>query len=185
MNENESSSIGLVKVINMSKTLKLPSYESEGADGMDLRACFDCIDENGKVIPIKRYFSKTDGREDCDSVPSLGSVLILSPGSRALIQTGLKVEIPSGYRMHITPRSGLALKFGVTVLNSPGKIDSDYRGHIGIILINQGKYDFIIKHGDRIAQMSLEKSYKCKWDEVKDLSSTDRNEGGFGSSGIK
>jgi dUTP pyrophosphatase len=100
-----------------------------------------------------------------------------------LISTGLSVEIPEGYEIQVRPRSGLALKHGVTVLNSPGTIDSDYRGEIGIILINLGPFPFVIKEGDRIAQLVLSKVEQIEWTPVLLVSETKRGEGGFGSTG--
>ena len=143
-----------VKVINKSG-FDLPKYETENSAGMDLRACFS-NGENGEII---------------------------ERGERLLIKTGIFLEVPKGYEVQIRPRSGLAFKFGVTVLNSPGTIDADYRGEIGVILINHGEVPFIVNHGDRIAQMVLAKCEQAEWDEVDNLSETDRGEGGFGSTG--
>ena len=143
-----------VKVINKSG-FDLPKYETENSAGMDLRACFS-NGENGTII---------------------------KEGERMLIKTGIFLEVPKGYEVQIRPRSGLAFKFGVTVVNSPGTIDADYRGEIGVILINHGEVPFIVNHGDRIAQMVLAKCEQAEWDEVDNLSETERGEGGFGSTG--
>lgn len=106
---------------------------------------------------------------------------ILKPERRTIISTGLFVEIPQGYEIQIRPRSGMAAKYGITVLNSPGTIDSDYRGEIGVILYNSGQSNFEIRKGDRIAQLVLAPVFQAEWEEVKELSDTDRGEGGFGS----
>lgn len=108
----------------------------------------------------------------------------LKKGSYALISTGIAIELPIGYEAQIRPRSGLAAKFGVTVLNTPGTIDSDYRGEIKVILINHSDNDFVIHNGDRIAQMVIAKHETASFDVVSDLNETIRGEGGFGSTGI-
>ena len=111
--------------------------------------------------------------------------IILKSNDISLIKTGLFIEIPEGFDAQIRPRSGLALKYGITVLNSPGTIDSDYRGEIGVILVNLSKNDFVIKNGDRIAQIVFSKFEKINWVDVNDLSHTNRGGGGFGSTGNK
>lgn len=131
----------------------LPQYESGGAAGMDIRAFVD------------------------------GGMFTLKPMQRTLVATGLSVEIPQGHEMQIRPRSGLALKQGVTMVNAPGTIDSDYRGEIGVILINLGKNDFELRHGERIAQMVLAPVTRCTWVESDVLEETGRGAGGFGSTG--
>lgn len=109
---------------------------------------------------------------------------LLKPGQFKLITTGMRVEIPYGYEMQVRPRSGLAKNYGITVLNSPGTIDADYRGEIGVILINHGQYDFEIKSGDRIAQLVVAPVERIQWQAVGSLdSSTKRGEKGFGSTG--
>jgi dUTP pyrophosphatase len=109
---------------------------------------------------------------------------LLKPGEFKLITTGLRVEIPYGYEMQVRPRSGLAKNYGVTVLNSPGTIDADYRGEIGVILINHGQYDFEVKPGDRIAQLVVAPVARIQWQAVSELTtSTLRGEKGFGSTG--
>lgn len=115
----------------------------------------------------------------------LSEPVVMHPGERKLIPTGLKFAIPEGYEIQIRPRSGLALKYGVTVLNTPGTIDADYRGDIGIILINLGQEDFMINNGDRIAQMLIAPTIKVAWNEVLVLDDTERGEGAFGHTGIK
>jgi len=104
---------------------------------------------------------------------------------RVLIKTGLFMALPQGYEAQVRPRSGLAFKKGVTVLNAPGTIDADYRGEVGVILVNLSREDFVIEHGDRIAQMVIAKYERAEWNEVAKLSVTERGEGGFGSTGVK
>ena len=108
---------------------------------------------------------------------------ILKPGERDLVPTGLFVELPRGYEAQIRPRSGLAIKKGVTVLNTPGTIDSDYRGEIGIILINLSEEDFVINDGERICQMIITRHETIEWEETDLLNDTERGEGGFGHTG--
>ncbi|MBC8150121.1 MAG: dUTP diphosphatase [Bacteroidetes bacterium] len=115
----------------------------------------------------------------------LQSPIVLEPGQRSLIPTGLKIALPTGYEAQVRPRSGLAYKHGITVLNSPGTIDADYRGDVGVILINHGSESFTIENGERIAQLIIAKFVQIDWDEVLDLSTTSRGEGGFGSTGVK
>ena len=110
--------------------------------------------------------------------------LTLKPGQRHAVATGLSMAIPQGYEMQVRPRSGLALKHGITVPNTPGTIDSDYRGELKIILINHGGDDFAIERGDRVAQLVLAPVTQAAWEEVEDLDETARGEGGFGSTGI-
>ena len=112
------------------------------------------------------------------------SDVVLSPGMRTLIPTGLCVGLPSGYEIQIRPRSGLALKNGITLVNTPGTIDADYRGEIGIIVINHGDQDFTISRGTRIAQAVIAPVLQIEWNETEELSDTVRGEGGFGSTGI-
>ena len=111
--------------------------------------------------------------------------LTLSPSERKLIKTGLFLEIPEGYEAQVRPRSGLALKNGITVLNSPGTIDADYRGEIGVILINHSSENFEINSGDRIAQLVFAKVEQAVWFETESLNETERGQGGFGSTGKK
>ncbi|MFC1673205.1 dUTP diphosphatase [Pseudomonadota bacterium] len=108
---------------------------------------------------------------------------MLNPGQRTLVPTGLSIELPEGYEAQVRPRSGLALKHGVTVLNSPGTIDADYRGEVGVILINHGGEPFIIERGMRIAQMVVGEFSNINWRESDTLNSSERGEGGFGSTG--
>lgn len=141
-----------LKVMKADKHIPLPSYQTEGSAGMDLRA-----------------FLEAD--------------LTIPPMGRVKIPTGLRLEIPPGYEGQVRPRSGLAIKSGLTVLNSPGTIDSDYRGDLEIILINLGSSDVIIKDGDRIAQLIIAPVCRTEITEVKTLEETQRGFGGFGSTG--
>ncbi len=125
----------------------------------------------------------TEGSSGLDLRAAVETELVIPAGKVMLISTNLKVEIPYGYELQVRPRSGLAAKNGIGVLNSPGTIDSDYRGEIKVILFNFGNEDFIIKRGDRIAQMVLSKVYKAKLNHTKDLNDSQRGEGGFGHTG--
>jgi dUTP pyrophosphatase len=109
--------------------------------------------------------------------------MVLQPGGRALVPTGLRLAIPAGFEVQIRPRSGLALKHGITLPNSPGTIDSDYRGPLGVILMNAGDAPFAVRHGERIAQMVLAPVVQAQFDLVAHLPETDRGSGGFGSTG--
>lgn len=109
----------------------------------------------------------------------------LKPLQRAIVKTGLFIELPIGYEAQVRPRSGLAAKKGITVLNSPGTIDADYRGEIGVILVNLSNEDFTIEHGERIAQLVIAKHERAVWEEVTELGETSRGAGGFGSTGVK
>lgn len=141
------------KPLKHHKGLPLPAYASDGASGMDVRACVD-------------------------------DPVTINPGEIHLIPTGLTVSIPPGYEVQIRPRSGLALNHGIGMVNSPGTIDSDYRGEVGIILINWGKNPFVVRRGDRIAQMVISRVCRAEVMEALDLDATDRGTGGFGHSGI-
>ncbi|MCR9156716.1 MAG: dUTP diphosphatase [Rhodobacteraceae bacterium] len=136
-------------------SLGLPVYASAGAAGADLRANF----------------------------PNRGAV-VLEPGARALVPTGLRLAIPAGYEVQIRPRSGLALKHGITLPNAPGTIDSDYRGPLGVIIMNAGDQRFEISHGDRIAQMVVAPVLRAEFALVESLDDTARGAGGFGSTGV-
>lgn len=111
--------------------------------------------------------------------------ITLKPLERTIVKTGLFIELPIGYEAQVRPRSGLAAKRGVTVLNSPGTIDADYRGEIGVILVNLSNDDFVIENGERIAQLIIAKHERAEWIEVETLTETSRGEGGFGSTGVK
>ena len=116
---------------------------------------------------------------------SLQKPVVLKPLGRAIVPTGLYLEIPAGYEVQVRPRSGLAAKKGVTVLNAPGTIDADYRGEVCVILVNLSDSDFVIENGERIAQLVLARHEVIEWQETSELASSDRGEGGFGSTGIK
>lgn len=139
------------------RNLPLPAYETPGAAGADLRA---------NLPEVQR-----------------AAGLVLAPGARALIPTGLRAEIPPGYEMQVRPRSGLALKHGLTVANAPGTIDSDYRGPLGVILVNLGADPVTIAHGDRIAQAVVAPVVQADFALVDTLGETARGQGGFGSTG--
>ena len=109
----------------------------------------------------------------------------LQPLERTLVKTGLFIELPIGFEAQVRPRSGLAFKKGITVLNSPGTVDADYRGEIGVILVNLSNEAFVIENGERIAQLIIAKHERAEWIQVQDLSETSRGEGGFGSTGVK
>jgi len=116
---------------------------------------------------------------------NLSQPIVIEPMERSLIPTGLFMELPIGYEAQVRPRSGLALKKGITCLNSPGTIDADYRGEIGVILANLSKETFVVENGERIAQMVIAKHERAEWIEAEELSTTERGAGGFGSTGVK
>jgi dUTP pyrophosphatase len=138
-------------------------------------------DGKAKEFPLPCY--ETKGAAGVDLRAS--EKLLLMPGERAAVATGLRVEIPEGYEAQVRPRSGIALVNGVTLLNSPGTIDSDYRGEIKVIMINHGSVPFSIDVGDRIAQLIIAPAIRVSWIEEEYLSTTERGEGGLGSSGRK
>jgi dUTP pyrophosphatase len=127
---------------------------------------------------------ESEGAAGMDLRAFLAENISIPPLGRAKIPTGIKIEIPEGFEGQVRPRSGLAYKFGVTVLNSPGTIDSDYRGDVDIILVNLGAETFIVKDGDRIAQLVIAPVFRAGLVEANDLSATERGSGGFGSTGI-
>jgi len=145
-----------VKIIRLQddNDLPLPSYESEGSSGMDIRA-------------------------------NVKEPVLLNPGEIKLIPTGFAVSVPLGYEAQVRPRSGLALKHGIGLVNSPGTIDSDYRGEVCIIMTNWGSESFPIRRGDRIAQMIISRVYKADFVVTDNLDETSRGQGGFGHTGIK
>ena len=145
-----------VQRLPAARGLPLPASASPGSAGLDLRA----------ALP-----------EDTEEV-------VLRPGERALIPTGLVLEIPLGWEGQVRPRSGLALRHGIGLLNSPGTIDSDYRGEVGVILINLGESPFPIRRGDRIAQLVFARVEPIEWEESETLAETGRGDGGFGSTGV-
>jgi dUTP pyrophosphatase len=134
-------------------------------------------------IPLPNY--ATEGSAGMDIRAAVENEIIIKAGEVKLVPTNLIVEIPEGYEIQVRPRSGLALKNGIGLLNSPGTIDSDYRGEVGIIMYNFSKLDFTVKRSDRIAQLVLNKVYLADVTEVKDVSESERGEGGFGHTGRK
>jgi dUTP pyrophosphatase len=128
---------------------------------------------------------KTGQSAGMDLYANIDEPIVLKPLERALIPTGLFIELPDGYEAQIRPRSGLSFKHGISVLNTPGTIDSDYRGEIKIIVINLSNNEYIINDGERLCQMVVEKYERVKWIEVEFLNDTERGEGGFGHTGIK
>ena len=141
---------------------------------------------NCKIInksnnPLPSY--QTEGSAAMDLMANLKEKRTLKPLERMLVPTGIYLSIPKGYEAQVRPRSGLAIKSGISVLNSPGTIDSDYRGEVGVVLINLSNKNFIVNNGDRIAQLIVTSFSKISWVESKSLDTTDRGDGGFGSSG--
>jgi dUTP pyrophosphatase len=134
---------------------------------------------HGAGLPLPAY--ATSGAAGMDIVSA--EAVSIAPGARHAVATGLSVAIPDGYEIQVRPRSGLALKHGITVPNTPGTIDSDYRGELKVILINLGDEPFAIARGDRVAQLVLAPVIQAIWDEVAELDATERGEGGFGSTG--
>ncbi|MCL2027645.1 MAG: dUTP diphosphatase [Bacteroidales bacterium] len=137
--------------------------------------------QNTSKNPLPNY--ETIASAGMDLRADLNEDVVLKPLERALIPTGLRIELPMGYEAQIRPRSGLAAKHGITVLNSPGTIDADYRGEIKVILVNLSNENFTIKHGERIAQMIISKHETAVFSVVSELSQTQRGEGGFGHTG--
>lgn len=133
-------------------------------------------------MPVPAY--ETQGSSGFDLRAAIGEPVVLEPGKRALISIGIKIALPDGYEAQIRPRSGLAYRHGITMLNSPGTIDSDYRGEIKVIVINHGENSFTINHGDRIAQMIIASVEKIEIQKVYELPKSKRGEGGFGSTGV-
>jgi dUTP pyrophosphatase len=149
--------VGILRLPHHDPGLPLPAYATAGAAGMDLCACL--------------------------APPDRPTGLALAPGARALVPSGLAVEIPPGHEIQVRPRSGLALRHGLTLLNTPGTIDSDYRGELGVILVNLGQEPVAIAHGMRIAQLVLAPVARIAWTEPDSLADSTRGAGGFGSTG--
>jgi dUTP pyrophosphatase len=135
----------------------------------------------GEGLPLPAYM--TSGAAGADVVAAVADDLVLAPGARALVPTGFALEIPCGYEVQVRPRSGLAHKHGVTLLNTPGTIDSDYRGPLGVILVNLGEKPFVVRRGDRIAQLVVAPVVQAVFGEVEALGVSARGNGGFGSTG--
>ncbi|GHU61165.1 deoxyuridine 5'-triphosphate nucleotidohydrolase [Clostridia bacterium] len=142
-------------VINITAEGQVPAYETDGSAGMDLRAHL------------------ADGQP-----------IVIAPGKRAVVPTGLRIELPQGFEAQIRARSGLAAKHGIALVNGIGTIDSDYRGEIGVILINLGEEEFAVNDGDRIAQMVIARYARTSFEIAGSLADTERGEGGFGSTGV-
>ncbi len=157
-----------IKIVNKSG-FELPKYETLQSAGMDLRAYIESVyDDSGFfVIPDKR-------------IP-----IILKPFERKMIHTRIYIQLPDGYESQVRPRSGLSIKNGITVINTPGTIDPDYIGEVCVLLINLSDKNYTINHGDRIAQMVINKFETCEWNEVDELTPTERGTSGFSSTGIK
>ncbi len=128
---------------------------------------------------------ETNASAGMDLRANISESITLQPLERTIVKTGLFIELPIGYEAQVRPRSGLAAKKGITVLNAPGTIDADYRGEIGVILVNLSKEDFVVEDGERIAQLVIAKHARAEWVPVEELSSTERGTGGFGSTGVK
>lgn len=137
---------------------------------------------HAKDLPLPSRM--TPGSAGADLYAAVQSDTVIMPGGRALIGTGLKLSIPHGYEGQVRPRSGLAWKNGVTVLNAPGTIDSDYRGEVSVILVNFGQTPFTVRHGDRIAQLVVAPVVDASFNEVMTISGSERGEGGFGHTGV-
>src|SRR6058998_2925816 len=137
---------------------------------------------HGADLPSPAY--ATAQSAGLDLVAAVGNDVTLAPGARQLIPTGLAIALPAGFEAQVRPRSGLALKHGITVLNAPGTIDADYRGEVQVLLINHGDQPFVIRRGDRIAQMVVAPVTQITWNVVERLDETERGSGGYGSTGI-
>lgn len=137
---------------------------------------------NQSQHPLPKYQTALSAGMDLHA--NLEEPIVLMPHARMLVATGLFIELPEGYEAQVRPRSGLALKHGITVLNSPGTIDADYRGEIKVLLINHGQEPFTIQNGERIAQMVIAQHATVQWQETQSLSNTERGEGGYGSTGV-
>jgi len=136
---------------------------------------------HGKDISLPRYM--TENSAGMDIFAAVNSEETLLPGERKLIPTGIAIALPPGYEAQIRPRSGLAVEAGITVLNSPGTIDEDYRGEVKILIINHGTTPFVVKRGDRIAQMVIHRVHRASWNMTENLETTKRSDGGFGHTG--
>lgn len=159
-----------ILVVNKSSN-ELPKYAHEGDAGFDLRA-----DVFGVINDDFLFNATLDKYEN---------TVTINPGGRALIPTGLHMAIPEGYELQVRPRSGLALKKGITIVNTPGTVDAPYRGNIGVILMNSGTEPFVVCQGDRIAQGVLNKVEKANFIKTDSLDNTDRGDSGYGKSGVK
>ncbi|WP_459210297.1 dUTP diphosphatase [Aquimarina rhabdastrellae] len=138
---------------------------------------------NKSVHELPEY--ETIASAGMDLRANIEAPITLKPLERTIVKTGLFIELPVGFEAQVRPRSGLAAKKGITVLNAPGTIDADYRGEIGVILVNLSQDEFVIENGERIAQLVIAKHERAEWNVVEELSETDRGAGGFGSTGVK
>ena len=143
-----------------------------------IQRCAGCDD-----VPLPRYM--TSAAAGMDVYAAVEDELVIDPGQRAKIPTGFSIELPPGYEAQIRPRSGMAIRNGITLVNSPGTVDADYRGRVAVILINHGRESFTVKRGDRIAQMIVQRVCRVSWLEVGELTSTARGDGGFGHTGAE
>lgn len=139
------------------------------------------INKSNQALP--HY--ETEASAGMDLRANIENPITLKSLERTIVKTGLFIELPLGYEAQVRPRSGLAAKKGITVLNAPGTVDADYRGEIGVILVNLSNEDFIIENGERIAQLIIAKHERAVWDETVELTETERGAGGFGSTGVK
>lgn len=139
---------------------------------------------SGDDVPLPAYATEGAAAFDIRAAVPPGAVLVIAPGARAVVDTGLSVAVPPGHELQVRPRSGTALKHGVTVLNSPGTVDSDYRGQLKVLLVNLGQEPFPVRRGDRVAQGVLSPVLKAVLREVDELDDTPRGAGGFGSTGL-
>lgn len=137
---------------------------------------------NDQPVSLPQYM--TEGSSGMDLFASLKKEVTLQPGERALIPTGISVAIPEGFEGQVRPRSGLAIRKGIGIINAPGTIDADYRGEIGVLLINFGKEPVTLRHGDRIAQLVISRVFRAIWEEADELPPTLREGGGFGHTGV-
>lgn len=153
----QAQTIRVIRDRDADPEVALPEYATPGAAGADVRANLDAGMRAGGMV--------------------------LAPMQRAIVPTGLRIAVPQGYEVQLRPRSGLALKNGVTLINTPGTIDSDYRGPLGVLMVNLGSDPFCVVHGERIAQMVLAPVVQARFDEVQELDPTARGAGGFGSTG--
>ncbi len=182
-----------VKVVSTTKN-ELPSYQTEGSAAMDLRADLTNMNSDDRMRCSLGYMPKdckmgdqnysmfyVSNELDEESEDKL--VMMIPPHCRANIKTGLFIEVPKGYKMSMDPRSGLSSKLGLTLVNGRGKIDSDYRGEIKILVINTSDEPLLVYNGDRLCQIELEKVNKFKWQKVEKLSETNRGSGGLGHTG--
>jgi dUTP pyrophosphatase len=135
----------------------------------------------GEGLPLPAYM--TEGAAGADVVAAVAGELVLAPGERAVVPTGFALEVPRGFEVQIRPRSGLAARHGVTLLNSPGTVDSDYRGPVGVVLVNHGREPFVVRRGERIAQLVVAPVVRAAFREAEMLGASARGDGGFGSTG--